>query len=178
MKAVFLDRDGVVNEENGYITKWEQFEFIPGSKEAIALLSRKGYKVFVVTNQSGIARGMLSENDLLDIHKNMVGEIETAGGRIDEIYYCGHHPEDLCGCRKPNIAMLQKAAKEHKIDLSKSYMIGDKARDIEAGKRAGCRTVLVRTGHGMNYDGPKPDFVAADLLEAVKIILGNEADSE
>lgn len=173
MKAVFLDRDGVVNRERAdYVKSWAEFEFLPGSKEGIALLCRNSCKVFVITNQSGVARGVVSEESILEIHRNMVAEVEAAGGRIEEVYYCGHHPEDMCRCRKPEIGLFERAFADHGIDPQKSYMVGDKQADIEAGKRAGCRTILVRTGYGMNYSGPRADFVADDILEAAKIIVG------
>lgn len=177
MKAVFLDRDGVINEEAGYVTSWDQFRFIPGSKEALRLLHSSGYKVFVITNQSGVARGLISESSLLEIHRRMSSEIGEAGGRVTEIYYCGHHPEDGCRCRKPGTGLLERAAAEYGIDLPGAYMIGDKPADIEAGKRAGSKTILVRTGYGMDYQGPEPDFIAADLLEAANMIVNGPFNS-
>ncbi len=172
IKAVFLDRDGTVNRESeNYIKSWNEFYFLPGSKEAIALLSQNSYMIFVVTNQSGVARGIISKEDLLDIHSRMRTEIEKSGGHITEVYCCTHHPLDLCECRKPNTGMLESAVKDYGISLSDSYVVGDKPLDIEMGKRAGCKTILVRTGYGVNYEGTKPDAVADDLLAAAKLVV-------
>jgi D-glycero-D-manno-heptose 1,7-bisphosphate phosphatase len=174
MKTVFLDRDGIINKDcKDYVKNWEEFSFLPGSKEAIAMLSKSGFNIFVVTNQSGIGRGVYSESDLHCIHEKMSKELEKSGGRIDKIYFCAHVPEDACKCRKPGTGMLKEASLEHGIDLKKSFMIGDKATDICAGKSAGCRTILVRTAISENYEGPQPDFCAGSLLEAVKIVLEN-----
>ncbi len=170
MRAVFLDRDGVINEDVGYLKSWEEFRFIPGSKEAISLLCDNGFSVIVVTNQSGIARGYFSENDLLEIHKKMKREIELSGGRIDGIYYCSHMADYGCRCRKPDTGMLEQAASQYNLDFSSCYVIGDKPIDIEMGKRAGCKTILVRTGYGSSYSGPEPDFVADNLLDAARMI--------
>ncbi|MBI4170707.1 MAG: D-glycero-beta-D-manno-heptose 1,7-bisphosphate 7-phosphatase [Candidatus Aenigmarchaeota archaeon] len=171
-RAVFLDRDGVINKESdAYIKSWNEFEFLPGSKEAIALLTKNNYTTFVITNQSGLTRGLITEASLLDIHRQMTAEIEQAGGKITEIYYCGHHPDDGCECRKPNTGMLESAVKDYGISLPDSYVVGDKPLDIEMGKRAGCTTILVRTGYGTDYEGPKPDAVADDLLAAAKLII-------
>ncbi len=171
MRAVFLDRDGVINEESGYVKSWSGFRFIPGSKEALRLLSANGCKVFVATNQSGIGRGYFSEEALRNIHEKMKKDIESAGGRIDGIYCCPHLPDARCRCRKPDTGMLERAALEHGIDLSASYVVGDKPMDIEMGKRACCRTVLVRTGYGSVYSGLEPDFIAENLLEAARLII-------
>lgn len=151
--AVFLDRDGTINEENGYLYKKEDCRFIPGALEAVTSFVNAGFMVVIVTNQSGIARGYYSEADLNRLHLYMESEIVAAGGRIDAWYHCPHHPdypaaEGDCSCRKPLPGMLRLAADELGIDLGASWMIGDKLADIEAGTAAGCRTILVRTGYG------------------------------
>lgn len=151
--AVFLDRDGTINEESGYLYRKEDCRFIPGALEAVASLVGAGFTVVVVTNQSGIARGYYSEDDLNSLQLYMESEIVAAGGRIDAWYHCPHHPdypaaEGDCSCRKPLPGMLLLAAEELGIDLGASWMIGDKLADVAAGTAAGCRTILVRTGYG------------------------------
>ena len=151
MKTVFLDRDGVINQNppnKGYVRTWAEFTFIPNSRSAIRELTQAGYRLFVITNQAGIGRGIYSETDLKDIHARMVTEITAAGGVIEAVYYCPHHPDVGCECRKPQPGMLKRAAQEHDIDLSSAYFIGDFTTDIEAGRRAGTRTFLVLTGLG------------------------------
>ena len=151
MKTIFLDRDGVINRNppnKGYVKKWAEFDFIPNAQKAIRDLTESGYRIIVITNQAGIGRGFYSEDDLADIHSRMIAEIEKTGGTIDAVYYCPHHPEAGCECRKPKPGMLIRAAREHNIDLSTAYFIGDFPTDIEAGQRAGVTTFLVLTGLG------------------------------
>jgi D-glycero-D-manno-heptose 1,7-bisphosphate phosphatase len=152
-KAVFIDRDGTINEESGYLFRKEDCRFIPGTFEAIVQLNIAGFLVVVITNQSGIARGYYSEADLDQLHLYMADEIAAAGGRIDGWYHCPHHPDYLsessqCDCRKPLPGMLQRAAHELGLDLASSWMIGDKIADVAAGSAAGCQTILVKTGYG------------------------------
>ncbi len=145
-KIIFLDRDGVINRKAPraeYIKSWDEFEFIPGSMEAMKLLSRHGYKIFIITNQAGVSMGAMTENDLKAIHSNLERELEKEGVRIEGIYYCLHGWDDGCECRKPKPGMLFQAAREHDLDLSGSTFIGDDERDLQAGKAAGCRTLLV-----------------------------------
>ena len=163
MKIVFLDRDGVINRNPpnmGYVRNWSEFSFIPNARKAIRELTQNGYRIIVVTNQAGIGRGLFSEEDLTDIHARMVSEIAAAGGRIDAIYYCPHHPDAGCACRKPKPGMLIRAGREHNIELSSAYLIGDSITDIEAGQRAGTRALLVLTGLGQksyhHYINTKP----------------------
>lgn len=151
MKTIFLDRDGVINRNppnKGYVRRWSEFSFLPNALKAIRDLTENGYRIIVITNQAGIGKGLFSEDNLKDIHARMVTEITEAGGRIDAVYYCPHHPEAGCECRKPKPGMLRRAADEHRIELSSAYLIGDSTTDIEAGRRAGTRTLLVLTGHG------------------------------
>jgi D-glycero-D-manno-heptose 1,7-bisphosphate phosphatase len=154
-RAVFLDRDGTINVEKNYLHRIEDFEFIPGAPEAIRRLRSAGYLVFVVTNQSGIARGYFSQKDVDCLHERIQQELMSCGTRIDAFYVCPHHPATgakelrvACDCRKGSPGMLLRAAEEYDIDLKNSFMIGDKLADIEAGQRAGCQTILVLTGYG------------------------------
>lgn len=147
-KIIFLDRDGVINKrppKADYVKRWNEFTFLPGSIEAIKLLKNKGYKIFIVTNQPGIARGVMSETNLNLIHKKMQQELKNQGTKIDGIYYCPHGWDDGCKCRKPEPGLLLKVSREHFLDLTKSIFIGDDKRDVEAGEKVGCKTILVNT---------------------------------
>ena len=154
-RAVFLDRDGTINVEKNYLHKIEDFEFIPGAPEAIKKLKDAGFLVIVVSNQSGIARGYFDEEAVRKLHQHIQDELSVIGTSIDAFYFCPHHQvEGLgdykvdCDCRKGNPGMLLHAAQEHDIDLMQSFMVGDKLADIEAGARAGCKSILVLTGYG------------------------------
>ncbi len=185
--AVFLDRDGTINEQMGYVNHLCRFVLLPGVGAAIRRLNRAGLPVIVVTNQSGLARGYFPAELLDRVHAEMHRLLAAAGGRIDAVYVCPHHPEakeeryrQACGCRKPRPGLLQRAAREHGIDLGRSYMVGDRYSDVATGVAAGCRTVLVLTGYGRGdheYIGPRhpcrPDFVAQDLAAAVEWILAD-----
>ncbi|HID37900.1 MAG TPA: D-glycero-beta-D-manno-heptose 1,7-bisphosphate 7-phosphatase [Calditrichaeota bacterium] len=179
-KAVFLDRDGTINEEMGYInhiSRFKIFEFVP---EAIRILNKCGYKVIVVTNQSGVARGYFDEQLVKKVHKKLLDTVELAGARIDAIYYCPHHPKEGeppyridCECRKPKTGMIQKATKAFKLDIGGSFMIGDRYKDVEFGRKADLRTIMVLTGYGKGeYRYQKrqwkqmPDHICENLLEA------------
>lgn len=145
-KIIFLDRDGVINKrppKADYVKSWEEFEFLPGSIEAIRLLNHLGYKIFIISNQSGIARGKLTKKKLNNIHKNMAKQLKNNGAKIDGIYYCPHDWDKGCPCRKPKPGLLYQASREHFIDLTKVIFIGDDGRDKEAGDAAGCKTILV-----------------------------------
>ena len=145
-KIIFLDRDGVINKKAPkaeYVRTWDEFEFLPGSIDAMKLLSQNGYKIFIITNQAGIARGAMTEDDLKAIHSNLERELEKENVKIEGIYYCPHGWDDGCECRKPKPGMFFRAAREHDLDLSKSVFIGDDERDLQTGNAAGCRTLLV-----------------------------------
>lgn len=145
-KVVFLDRDGVINQrppKADYVKSWDEFKFLPGSIKAIKFLNDKRYKIFIISNQSGIARGVLTIKDLESIHKNMTKALKSKGASIDGIYYCPHNWDEGCRCRKPKPGLLYQASKDHYIDLTKSILIGDDERDIAAGEAAGCKTFLV-----------------------------------
>ena len=193
MKTVFLDRDGVINRNPpnmGYVRKWTEFSFIPNSRRAIRELTQNGYRIFVITNQAGIGRGLYSEDNLKDIHCRMVAEITEAGGAIEALYYCPHHPDAGCECRKPKPGMLKRAAQEHNINLSNAYFIGDTTTDIQAGKSTGTATFLVLTGlgggsyhdyinaeshrHG-NREKCRPDKIFTNLYTATRWLLKNDS---
>ncbi|HXG91827.1 MAG TPA: D-glycero-beta-D-manno-heptose 1,7-bisphosphate 7-phosphatase [Blastocatellia bacterium] len=183
-QAVFIDRDGTINEDIGYVSNADELIIYPWAAEAIRTVNEAGMKAIVITNQSGIARAMYTEEALAEIHARMVEELARDGARIDAIYYCPHHPRigderyrALCECRKPLPGMLHRAAREQAIDLARSYVIGDKASDINLAASVGARSALVLTGYGREtFDNRKqwpcePDIVADNLLEAVKQIL-------
>lgn len=177
-RAVFLDRDGVIIQEPPhYAHTPDQMRLIPRTEEAIRLLNENDFKVIVVTNQTGIAKGYYTEKDVISFNQLMKEELELYNAKIDAILYCCHNPGDNCDCRKPKPGMLKKAEKEFDIDLQKSFLIGDKNSDILAGRNVGCKTCLVLTGHGTEelkkYD-IKYDFIAKNLYGAVKYILYKE----
>ena len=148
-KVVLLDRDGVINRkppEHDYVKTWSEFEFLPGAIEALKLLTQNGYDIYIVTNQRGIARGIIDEHDLNVIHEKLTEELKKHGARIKRIYYCPHGLDDGCGCRKPKPGMLFQAASENDFDLTRAIFIGDDERDLQAGDAAGCETVLVKQG--------------------------------
>ena len=172
--AVFLDRDGVINKDRpDYVKSWEEFEFLPGSLEALATLSRTAYAIVIATNQSGVGRGLLTEPTLKEIHARMLDKIRACGGRIDAIYYCPHAPSDDCDCRKPSPGLFLNAARDLRIDLAKSWAVGDSYRDAEAACAAGIRSILVRR---MMADrsakaASLPSINVETLCEAVGVIL-------
>jgi len=184
--AVLLDRDGTVIREIDYLRAVDQLRLLPGAAKAIRFLHEGGLAVVILTNQSGIARGLLTEDDLAEIHQEMTRRLARRGATVDAIYYCPHHPEATvaqyrknCDCRKPAAGLLRRAARELDLDLARSYVIGDRARDLEPGRSAGCRTVLVRTGYGAEEEGAwreewRPDHVADNLTRAAEWILMQE----
>ncbi len=149
-KAIFLDRDGVINKEVSYLSDPKNFEFIEESIEALKLLKKKKFLLIIITNQAGIARGLFTEEILKSIHDKMIGILKQNNIEIDDIYYCPHHPEftGQCDCRKPNPGMILKAKLKHNINLNDSYMVGDTLKDIQTGNAANCKTVLLLTGYG------------------------------
>lgn len=168
-KAVFLDRDGVLVEDIGYHHKIEEFRLIPKVVDGLKIL--KGYKLLIITNQSGIGRGYYNFDDFLKFNYHLLAELKKHKIKIENTYACPHKPEDSCECRKPKAKLIKDAAKELDIDLKKSFVIGDKKSDIEMGHSAGCRTILVLTGNGMKEkEETQADFVAKDLLDAARWI--------
>ena len=181
-RAVFLDRDGVITQEPPHYThKLSQLKLISRSADAIRLLNKNGLMIIVASNQSGIAHGYYREEDAILFNQAMKQNLAEEGANIDAIYYCPHHPEAKieryrvdCNCRKPKSGMLLRAEKELNIDLKHSFMVGDKLSDVEAGKRAGCKTIMVKTGYGageLKSNQIECNYVADDLYEAVKHIL-------
>ena len=178
--AIFLDRDGVINEDQeDYVKSWEEFRFIKGVRKALKEIHQAGLPVVVITNQSIIGRGMVTEAGLSVIHDRMCKGVKKAGGEILKIYYCPHHPDAHCSCRKPRIGLLKRAARELDLDLKNSVFVGDTLKDMRAGKRAGCRTVLVQTGQGeeslkkilTGKTRIKPDWVCESLAAATPLLL-------
>jgi D-glycero-D-manno-heptose 1,7-bisphosphate phosphatase len=187
-RAIFIDRDGTLNEDIGYVSTPEQLILYPWASEAVRLINNSNYKAIVITNQSGIARGLYTEATLEAIHSRMFEQLARAGARIDDVYYCPHHPEAggsryriTCDCRKPNAGMLEAAAREHNIDLARSFVIGDKASDMKLADNVGARAALVMTGYGRETLAHpdrwpcKPAIVAENLLDAVRQVLDSES---
>jgi D,D-heptose 1,7-bisphosphate phosphatase len=177
--AVFLDRDGTLNHDPGYLGDAEAFRFLPGAINALKRLKDAGYLIFVVSNQSGIARGFFGVEELRRIHDRMTAGLREGGVTLDGIYYCPHHPDAQCACRKPSPRMVLDAAESYSVDLGRSYFIGDRISDVETGNNAGCRTILVLTGAGNEARAALeadrlPDHVAADLPAAADWILSSD----
>ncbi len=184
INVLFLDRDGTINRDIGtYVASREQFQLIDGAALAIALARNAGFRIVVITNQAGIAKGIVTPEEVEDIHRHMNELLAPSGAFCDQVYYCPTHPEyphpvydRYSFCRKPETGMVDRAIEEYRlsgyeVDISRSFFIGDKTVDIECGKRAGLRSILVRTGHGeeelCRAKGVVPDFIADDLLTAV-----------
>lgn len=175
--AVFLDRDGTINVEKNYVHRVQDWEWIPGAPEAIRLLNSAGATVLVVTNQAGIARGLYDQDAVRVLHEFVSDDLEKFGARIDGFYFCPHHPEygsdRVCSCRKPLPGLIYEAAKDWNLDLSRSYLVGDKRSDIEAATAACVKPILVLTGYGSQEATFVGDdvLVVPDVLEAVKRIV-------
>ncbi|MDD5449005.1 MAG: HAD family hydrolase [Candidatus Omnitrophica bacterium] len=186
-KLIFIDRDGVINRDpgeitrEGYVTRWEDFHFLSGALEAIKYLTDKGVKIAVISNQAGVGKGIYTDKRLEEITEKMLERIRLAGGRIWTVRYCVHTAADNCDCRKPKTGLLMPAIKDLDVNLAKTYLIGDKRTDIEAGNRAGLRTVLVLSGMTKTEDETKdwpikPDIIKKDLKEAVEEIIKKDKD--
>ena len=172
-RAVFIDRDGTIARDVHFCRRPEDFEILPTVHQAIRMFNRARFKTVVITNQSGVARGYFTDEALRRINRHMEAELARCGARLDAVYYCPHHPDDGCQCRKPKPGLIFKAAADLDIRLTNSFMVGDGARDVEAGKAAGCRTVLVTTGpEGTEKIATPPDYIAASLVEAALWITG------
>ncbi len=188
-KAVFLDRDGTVNEEVGYLNDLEKLRLIPGAGQAIRRLSEAGFKVILVTNQSGVARGYFPERLVHEAHVRLEEMLKADGARVDAVYFCPHHPSAgnslytrECDCRKPKTGLIDRAVKDFGIDRGHSYMVGDKWSDVELGQRAGVHAILVESGFAHDDPGNKrpeqlrdPDFTARDITEAARWIISRES---
>ncbi len=177
-RAVFLDRDGTIMEDSNYVGDVERVLVIPGAVAALRQLQEAGFKLFIITNQSGVGRGYFSREAVESIHGHLDEHFGRGGVRFDRYYVCPHHPEDNCDCRKPKPKFLLDAAREYGLDLSRCFMVGDRASDIQAGLNAGARTILVLTGAGretLAKQEVKPDHVAEDIGAAAAWILEHQA---
>ncbi len=173
-KAIFLDRDGTICEEVNYLSRPEELRLYPYTADAISLLRKHGFRVVLVTNQSGIGRGYFDEKTLLRIHEKLNDDLRSMNSKLDAIYFCPHIPSDECDCRKPKSGMIMRAAEYFDIDLAKSWMIGDKFSDIEAGISAGTKTGLVLSGYGKNelkLAKHKVDITGEDIMVIAKMIV-------
>ncbi len=174
-KYILLDRDGVINHDaNQFIKSPDEWLPIAGSLEAIALLNKAGYHVIVITNQSGVGRGLYSDATLTAIHAKMLRQLAAVGGHIQHIYYCPHLPDANCPCRKPKPGMLHQFSQDAGVDLSDIFFIGDSLRDLQAGQAAGAKPLLVKTGNGQHTLATHPDLnipIFEDLYEATHDIL-------
>ena len=184
-RAVFFDRDGTLVEEIGYLSHPNQLELYPFAGRAVQMANRANLLTIVVTNQAGVAQGLFEEPLLDEVHQRLSRRIQTAGGKLDGIYYCPHHPQAIvetyrvkCDCRKPGAGMLEQAAARFHIDLERSFMVGDRYLDIQAGHRVGAQSVLVLTGFGkLEWESGRaqsqrqPDYVAKDVHHAIHWIL-------
>jgi len=169
--AIFLDRDGTINFDSGYVSSAGDLLLLPAARSGLKLLRDRGYLLFVVTNQSGLARGYLTRRDLSAIHRKLRRELIRDGVKLSAIAVCPHHPDARCRCRKPSPLLVGKLARKFRIDLPRSYFIGDKLLDVETGRNAGCRTVLIASGARLRVfkrspSWPDPDAVAPDLHAA------------
>jgi len=178
MSTIFLDRDGVINENRAdYVKSWSEFRFLPGSREAIAKLTQAGHRIIVCTNQAGIARGTISIETVEEIHRRMIASISDIGGKIEKVYYCPHDRDGDCSCRKPRPGMLLRARDALDIHLYDAVFIGDSITDIRAGLAAGIHTVLVLSGLGMeqfrehHHEVNGPFRIAINLMHAVELVL-------
>jgi D-glycero-D-manno-heptose 1,7-bisphosphate phosphatase len=180
--AVFIDRDGTINLEAGYINHPDNFILYPFAAQAVRLLNIHGILAVVVTNQAGVGRGYFTEDNVLKLHCKMETELNAAGAKTDAVYYCPHHVSSKdpryavdCSCRKPKTGMVDKALAELPIDKNRMFIVGDRKSDIKLGQRAGCRTYMVKTGYGISeidegFENP-PDVITENLLTAVLDIL-------
>jgi len=167
--TVFVDRDGVINRRRpDHVKSWEEFEFLPGAIDALARLHQMDARVVVITNQSVVGRGLVAQEDLVQIHRRMIDEVARGGGRIEGIYACPHSPEQGCSCRKPGTELFKRASAELGIDLTDSFMVGDSESDMLAARAAGSRPVLVSHAGPHHADSDQP--VVRDLVEAVELI--------
>ena len=178
MKAIFLDRDGVINKDAGfgdYIRSWKAFEFLPGSLEALKKLTQSGFDIFIISNQAGVAKGLYTKEDVQEINRVLLKQAKAAGARIHSIHYCFHQDSDNCDCRKPKTGLFIQAAEGLDVDFKNTYFIGDSRRDVLAARAIGTKSIFVLSGNTKLEDlEVKPDFIAGNLLSAVeKIVLKN-----
>jgi len=177
-RVVFIDRDGVVNLDDigDYIKTWKDFQFLPGVLEGIRRLKEADFFMVIISNQAGIGDGVYEESALQDITRHMEAQIHAHGGEVGMVYYCVHGKKEDCACRKPKVGLFEQASRDFEYDLSKTFFVGDKLSDIEAGKNYGLRTIMVLTGYGEEHqkqitEDSKPDFIVRDFDEVVNVIL-------
>ena len=183
-KVVFLDRDGVINRDSpAYIKSWREFEFLPGSLEALKRLSIAGFTNIIISNQSAVNRGLMALETLVDIHRRLTRAVTKSGGHLTDIFFCPHRPDEGCSCRKPSPGLILKACRTHAIEVRKTFMVGDSTKDVACARNAGCAAaVLVKTGNGvaamedLTRKGIAIDFVAEDLVDASDWILSTTFD--
>lgn len=183
-KVIFIDRDGVINKDPGgwtehsYVTKWEDFYFLPGSKGALKKLTDAGFEIILISNQAGVSKGYYTKEKLDDINENMLKGIKASGGKVKKTYYCLHKESDNCDCRKPKTGLFKQAEKELNIKAQDSFFIGDGKMDVEAAEKMNLKSILVLSGktnlEAMKIWDIKPDFIFDDLSEAVNFILKEE----
>ncbi len=179
IRAIFIDRDGTINVEKGYVYRTEDFEYIPGALEALRLVTERRVKSYIVTNQAGIAKGIYSEADFKTLTRSMLDEMSRQGIEIADVLYCPHHPEGtvpayrkVCNCRKPHAGLLKAVMDKEGFVANSLALIGDKNSDVEAGRKLGIRTYLVETGYGIHHKRTTlADYVVKDLQAAVKHLL-------
>jgi len=172
-RAVFVDRDGTLIKEKDHLTSKEQVEMLPGVSDAIRQLNQSGFLVLMITNQSVVGRGMITETELIQIHKYLLGLLDKENARLDGIYYCPHHPDDHCHCRKPETGLIEQALCDFKIDLRSSFIIGDHIKDIQVSRKIGCHGILVCSGHGRMFKDEihgDDEYVFDNLMDAVQFI--------
>lgn len=151
MRVVFLDRDGIINDnaEKPYILRWEDFRFLPDVIDSVKLLNEKKIPVFIATNQSAVHRGMMTFEELSHIHRMMLDHLDSEGAHIDDIFVCPHRPDEDCACRKPGTGLFELARKKYDIDFARSWFVGDSESDLEAGRKMGCKTYLLKRGESL-----------------------------
>lgn len=181
MRAIFLDRDGVINKYPGdakYVTSWEEFKFLPKAKEAIAAFTKHGFKIFLISNQAGVNKGVFSQGSLDLITERMLKEIDKAKGKITKVCYCIHRPEENCSCRKPKAGTINKLKEKYHFLREETFFVGDSIRDVLTAKEAGCKSILVLSGKeklsNQNKWETQPDFIFENLFDASKFILKNK----
>lgn len=183
MQTIFLDRDGVINRNSipgDYVKTWDEFQFLPGALTAIALLTKAGFRLLVITNQACVSKGIVSWATVRDIHARMMQEVDRAGGHLEAVLCCPHIEGSGCGCRKPAPGLIRRAEAEYRVDLERAILVGDSVRDVQTGAAVGVPTIMVLSGIGRVADlvsEPRPCRVADDLAHAAQLILGGEVRS-
>jgi len=172
-RAIFFDRDGTIIYDLGYLRDPKQVQLLPGVGKALSSLKREGFYLVLVSNQSGVGRGLITLEDAERVHQHLVSLLTEHGTELDGAYYCYHAPWEQCVCRKPSPALLFKASQELRLHLKRSFMIGDKIDDIEAGKNAGCQTILMDPNKSGDVINPAPSYIASNWLEVIDYILSH-----